>query len=197
MRYDAEHKEKTRRTVLREAAKAIRAEGPDRVSVAQVMAAAGLTVGGFYAHFASKDEMIAEAIATMFEHGRKRMLSAFADRSTEDGLCAYVDFYLSPEHRTARAVGCPLAALSADLPRMPQMARERFAEGAESLTQGLASRLAELGRDDAEDIARSVVSEMVGALSLSRAVPDGDQAEAFLSRSRTALKRRLGVETDA
>ena len=69
MRYDAEHKQRTRERVLKEAAKAIRRDGPHKVSVAAVMAKAGLTHGGFYAHFGSRDELIAEGVAQMFGNG--------------------------------------------------------------------------------------------------------------------------------
>ena len=74
MRYDAEHKSKTRQRVLKEAAKAIRAEGPHQISVASVMAEAGLTHGGFYAHFASKDDLVAAAIDQMFAEGVSRIV---------------------------------------------------------------------------------------------------------------------------
>jgi len=88
MRYDAEHKQKTRERVLDEAAKAIRAEGPHRVGVAGIMAKAGLTHGGFYAHFASKDELVLAAIGRMFEQGAKRRLNQFADLPPAQALSA-------------------------------------------------------------------------------------------------------------
>ncbi len=72
MRYDSDHKQKTRDRVLKEAANAIRAEGPHRIAVAGVMAKAGLTHGGFYAHFTSKDELVAAAIDTMFGEAQSR-----------------------------------------------------------------------------------------------------------------------------
>ena len=67
MRYDANHKERTRALLLAEAAAAIRSKGPDRVAVSRIMAAAGLTHGGFYAHFPSKDDLIAQAVTCMFD----------------------------------------------------------------------------------------------------------------------------------
>jgi AcrR family transcriptional regulator len=117
MRYDAEHKARTRTTLLAEAAKAIRSEGPHKVGVAEIMARAGLTHGGFYAHFESKDALIAAAIATMF----KESLVAFERGTSGPGparaLDAYISTYLSERHRDARETGCPLAALAADVPR--------------------------------------------------------------------------------
>src|SRR6202161_3125927 len=118
MRYDAEHKQKTRERVLREAAKAIRAEGPHQIAVAGIMARAGLTHGGFYAHFASKDDLIVAAIESMFDDAVANFERRTAGKSPADALRTYIDFYLSPGHRNARETGCPLASLSADIPRL-------------------------------------------------------------------------------
>src|SRR4051812_43101418 len=98
MRYDTEHKQKTRATVVQAAAKAIRADGPDRVAVAAVMAEAGLTHGGFYAHFKSKDDLVAAAIAQMFADAGARLDHETAGREPAEGLSSYVDFYLSKKH---------------------------------------------------------------------------------------------------
>lgn len=194
MRYDAEHKEKTRQKVLKEAAKAIRAEGPHRVGVAAVMAKAGLTHGGFYAHFASKDELIAEAIGKMFEDAGRRFAHESEGRTPAQALAAYIDFYLSPAHRDAPAIGCPLPSLSADLPRMTDLARERFGRGVAGLIGKVEGKLQAMGRPEAEALASSAVTELVGAISLSRAVADPAQSDAILDNSRTALKQRLGLE---
>jgi len=197
MRYDAEHKQKTRERVLQEAAKAIRAEGPHRVGVAGVMAKAGLTHGGFYAHFKSKDELVAAAIDAMFNDARTRFADATADKPPAEGLAAYLRFYLSRGHRDARGSGCPITALSADLPRMEGAARERYGQGVAALTGRIAGHLGLLGKDEPEALARSVLSELVGALSLSRAVADAEQSDLILKTSQDALKQRLGLETIA
>lgn len=194
MRYDAEHKQKTRERVLTEAARAIRAEGPDRVAVAGLMAKAGLTHGGFYAHFSSKDELIAEAIGVMGRQMAGRVAQLAEGRTPTETLGAYIDFYLSREHRDRRESGCPLPALAADLPRLQPEARERYALAVAGLTARLTSALAAAGRAEPEAEAMSVLSELVGALSLARAVGEGEQSDLILSRSRAALKRRLGLE---
>src|SRR3954466_6221608 len=103
MRYSADHKLKTRQRVLTEAARAIREDGPHQVGVAAVMAKAGLTQGGFYAHFASKDDLVAAAIGHMFEEALQRWGAETTGRSGADALNAYLDFYLSPAHRDARS----------------------------------------------------------------------------------------------
>jgi len=199
MRYDSDHKQKTRERVLKEAAKAIRAEGPHRIAVAGVMAKAGLTHGGFYAHFGSKDELVAAAIDTMFGEARRRFsrgtTESGATDSPKDKLIKYIDFYLSAGHRDARATGCPLPALAADLPRIAPASRERYGQGVSALTALIADALGALGRAEPQALAASALSEMVGALSLARAVADPEQSDLILDASRTALKRRLGLET--
>jgi TetR/AcrR family transcriptional regulator, transcriptional repressor for nem operon len=195
MRYDSEQKQRTREKVLQVAAKAIRAEGPDRVGVASVMAEAGLTHGGFYAHFSSKDDLIAAAIGQMFEQARDRLQHETQDRGPAEGLIAYIDFYLSKKHRDARELGCPMAALSSDLPRLPDAARAEFAAGVRRLTQVIQDKLAELGHEHAELEAHSTVAELVGALSLARVEPVATRSNAILTHSRQATKQRLGLNT--
>jgi len=194
MRYGAEHKEQTRSRVLKAAAKAIRKDGPDKVGVAEVMAEAGLTHGGFYAHFPSKAAMIAEAVGEMFADARTRFSLETADRTPAEGLSAYIDFYLSPRHRDARSTGCPVAALAADLPRLEGEVRARYGEGVASLTGRVAGALRAFGAPEPDALAVSVVAELVGALSLARAVADPAQSDRILETSRAALKQRLGLE---
>src|SRR5215469_14282077 len=111
MRYDEAHKQKTRQRVLQAAASAIRAEGPDRVGVAGIMAKAGLTHGGFYAQFGSKDDLVADAIDQMFQEGRDKIAEIVAGKPPAKALGDFVDFYLSKTHRDSPDVGCALPAL--------------------------------------------------------------------------------------
>ena len=197
MRYDAEHKQKTRERVLKEAAKAIRAEGPHQVGVAGVMAKAGLTHGGFYAHFSSKDELVAAAIGQMFEESRGKLAETAEGQDPAQALGGYIDFYLSRGHRDTRTAGCPLPFLAADAPRLGDPARERFARGVAGLQAILAGQLARLGHAQAEEEAASMLAELVGAVSLARAEPDPTRSDAILARSKAALKRRFKLETRA
>jgi TetR/AcrR family transcriptional repressor of nem operon len=194
MRYDTEHKSKTRDLVLKEAAKAIRRDGPYKVGVAAVMAKAGLTHGGFYAHFSSKDDFVAQAIGRMFDEGRIQFARVMEGKSPERGLADYIDFYLSEAHRDTRSAGCPLPFLSADAPRMAEPARARYADGVALLAGKIESVLTELGHADAQSQAASALAEMVGALGLSRADPEPERSSLMLAHSRAALKIRLGLE---
>ena len=197
VRYDVEHKERTRARVLQEAAKAIRAEGPHRIGVAGVMAKAGLTHGGFYAHFTSKDELVLAAVEEMFASARGTFDRYTRDVAPEEGLRTYVRFYLSRAHRDARDFGCPLPVLSSDLPRLSDPVRAQFAEGVARLTSAIAGLLKQIERFrhdcDVDALAASVLAEMIGALSLARAIADPAQSDAILSRSRAEIVKRLGL----
>lgn len=194
MRYSPSHKQKTRERVLRVAAKAIRAKGPKGVGVAYVMRGAGLTHGGFYAHFASKDAMVAAAIGRMFDEGFARWCDATEGRAHADGLRAFINGYLSRTHRDARAAGCPIAALLAESPRFTASCRRAFAAGMRRLIDALASHLDALGYRDAQAHATSLLSELVGALALARAEPDRTRSDAMLAASRRHIRHRLALE---
>lgn len=191
MRYDAEHRGRTREKIVSEAAGAIRAKGPEGVGVAALMKRAGLTHGGFYAHFESKDELVSEAIALMFAQAAKRFDRDLAAADPRAALAAYVDFYLSKRHRDARDSGCPVAALSTDIGRLEPESRERFGTGIATLTRWIGDALAKLGLADADAAGASMLAEMVGALTLSRAVADPDQSDLILARSQAAIVARF------
>jgi TetR/AcrR family transcriptional repressor of nem operon len=192
VRYSGNHKEKTRLLVLGQAAAAIRAKGAERVSVAEVMAAAGLTHGGFYAHFESKDDLVAQAITHMFDVMHGRFLSLTEGREPAAAIANYVDSYLGASHRLDPADGCPVATLSGDLPNMSERARERFTDGTERWAAALAKLAKKLGAKDADAVAWSAIAEMAGAIALSRTVSDG-RAAAILRNSRANVKGRFGL----
>jgi TetR/AcrR family transcriptional repressor of nem operon len=197
MRYDAEHKQKTRERVLQEAAKAVRNEGPHQIGVARVMEQAGLTHGGFYAHFKSREDLLAEAVGQMFREGEARLRQETEGKPPADALAGYIDFYLSGGHRDTRTSGCPLPFLGADVPRLAAPVRVRFTQGVARLTDRLAGFLRDLGREEPEALAASMLAEMVGAVTLARAEPDPERSDAVLARSRALLKRRLGLKEGA
>ena len=180
MRYPADHKRETRERVLAEAAERIRAHGPLGIGVAEVTKRAGLTPGGLYAHFTSKDSLIAAGIAKRSEGARVRWQGATETRDAKSGLAAYIQSYLSPKHRDARGKCCPIAALSSELPRMPNACRLAYAEGTRNPIELIAHALPELGHRDADALANSVIAELVGAQSTTK------RDRMHCSRSRAA-----------
>ena len=193
MRYDADQKERTYRQILAEAANAIRIKGPERVGVAEVMSKLGLTHGGFYAHFTSKDDLIAQAITSMFDQGFSNFLRRTEGLEPQKALETYVDWYLSKAHRDAPSRGCPLAAISGDLPRLPEPARVRYTEGVERMAAGIGKLLKKLGKKDAEALAFSALAEMAGTLTFARAIVDPERSDRMLRASSEMVKARLGV----
>jgi TetR/AcrR family transcriptional repressor of nem operon len=197
MRYDSEHKQRTREKVLKAAAKAIRAQGPHRVGVATVMGKAGLTHGGFFAHFESKDDLVAAAIGQMFEETRTNWERLTQAKQPAAALVAYIDFYLSTAHRDAVAAGCPIPILAPELRRLAKPSRDQFAAGVARLTERLRSQLELLGVPNARDEAGSMLAEMIGALALARAEQDAQRSDAILSASKQRLKARFALAGQA
>jgi TetR/AcrR family transcriptional repressor of nem operon len=194
VRYTSEHKAETRAKVLKEAAREIRAKGPEGVGVAGVMKRAGLTHGGFYAHFESKDELIAEAIESMFVDARARWEMLDVEGDPRVALRTYLGFYLSPAHRDARERGCPLPTLSGDFARAEGSVRDRFGAGVERLTGRLVKALDRIGVADAEREGTALIAQLVGAVALARSVGDSAQSDALLADTRAALIARYGLE---
>ncbi|KTE23885.1 MULTISPECIES: TetR/AcrR family transcriptional regulator [unclassified Sphingopyxis] len=195
MRYSSDHKAETRERVLKEAANEIRAKGPDNVAVSGIMARAGLTHGGFYAHFPSKDALVKEAIGTMFADARARSDKIDADGDPRDVLRAYIDFYLSPAHRDRRDRGCPLPTLSGDFARSQPETRERFGAGVVGIATRLAAPLAKLGYADPDAEAHALLAQLVGGVALARAVGDAALSDALLADTHASIVRRYSLET--
>lgn len=191
MRYDAQHKQRTREKVVAATAKAIRRHGPESIGIATLMGQIGLTHGGFYAHFSSKDDLLREAILWMFDESYALLLDALQDLPPPDRLAALVKRYLSSEHCEQREIGCPMAALSGDLPRMTHTVRAAFLEGAKRSLHRLASLLDEAGYADTDALAMSVQAEMLGAVALARAMPDTAFAQTVLTSCRDQILHRL------
>lgn len=198
VRYDSSHKAETRSRVVKVAAREIRLKGPDKVAVADVMASAGLTHGGFYAHFASKDALVAEAIDAMFADGQRRtpaLNEVLKDEAAhpKSAFRAYLASYLSAEHRDQPDRGCPLPALAADMPRNAGAAQERYAIGLEKLTAKIEAALTRIGERDAACEANAVVAQIVGAVGLARAVGKGAQSDDILRDTLASLSSRFGL----
>ena len=193
MRYEPDYKAKTRQKVLAEAAKTMRAEGVQGMGVAHVMAKAGLTHGAFYAHFDSKDALIAETIQEMALAARGKFDAVTAELGPADALRKYIAFYLSARHRDNTDTSCPLPWLAGEIARLDASSRKRYGASVAGLTEVLAARLRALDHADADAAAGSVVAELVGALALSRAVGDKAQSDLILARSRDSILARLGL----
>jgi TetR/AcrR family transcriptional repressor of nem operon len=185
MRYEPEHKTRTRDRIVRNAARKLRAEGLSGPGVASVMKASGLTVGGFYKHFRSKDELLAEAIAQGFAESTENIYSALQNVAREDRWKEIVRFYLSTEHCDHTGTGCPVAALGPEIARAKLSVRKRIA--------GLIKeyRWVEfMPGATAEDRERNfyiIFSAMAGAVSVARILTEPADKQKVLASVRDHL----------
>jgi len=195
MRYSDTHKEETRQKVVKAAAAAVRAKGPDGVSVAEIMAEVGLTHGGFYAHFPSKEALVAAAIDEAFSQNSRRFARMTEGLAPAESLATYVDAYVTLRHRAMRDGGCPVASLSSELPRQGAPVREAYERGVKAMVGRIAGWLPE-DTPERESLAASLVAEMAGAVSLSRAMSNDEEAARLLAASRKSIKARMGLPTE-
>jgi len=185
-------KERTRARILDEAAKAMREHGSSGIGVAALMKRAGLTHGGFYAHFKDRDDLVAHAVDRMFRDSSAMLTQHLGHGEAATGLSSLIDYYLSETARKRIDGGCPLPSLTGEASRMPDVARDRFAVGITGFQAALAHSLAKLGLPEPMKLAASVLAEMVGAMTLARALDD-EAAKASLEASRARLKHRIGL----
>ena len=179
-------KDQSHERILEVAARAIRRSGYDGVGVANIMKEAGLTHGGFYAHFASRNVLLAEAMlragADSALHMRERMAEKCVQGSS--ALKALIDTYLSEQHLKAAESGCPVAALASEMPRQCPQVRIASDNRVNALIKLVQQALP---ADECLDSAMVIASTMVGALQLARAMDEGDAAKRMLAANRTAL----------
>lgn len=196
MRYPEHHKRETRKRVLDAASQALREKGPRDLAVAEVMQAAGLTHGGFYAHFKSKDALLAETLTEIFVQSSLRTRRLVDGLPPDHALATYIDFYVSKAHRDDPKGGCPIVALASELPRQSKKFQAAFDAGVKLLITTLSRWMEAMGLEEPERLAASVLSAMSGAVTLSRAVSDRHLSDELLESARASIKARLGL-TDA
>jgi TetR/AcrR family transcriptional regulator, transcriptional repressor for nem operon len=186
MRYGKDHKQATRQRILDAAGRRFKEDGIDGAGVAAVMADAGLTNGAFYAHFASKEDLVANVLADQLRAQRQSLDAEPPDRA---GLAAFIRVYLSAEHRDHCADGCPSAALLDEIVRRPEATRDVFSEELMSVIDDIAARLDPGDAEAARTDALTVFALMLGSLQLARALTDRDLSDRLLARAaETALK---------
>jgi TetR/AcrR family transcriptional repressor of nem operon len=174
MKVSREQMAENRRRILDAASRLFRAKGFDAVSVAEVMSAAGLTHGGFYGHFNSKDDLVAQTLAHVLA----------LDAGGGGDLRAYLDAYLSPKHRDNAANGCPTASLAADIRHQTAAARMAMTEGLRSQIDRISEALPGVSQADRRGAAIGTWAAMVGAVILARAIDDPAFSDEILQQTR-------------
>ena len=177
MRYEKGHKETTHRHILETASARFRRDGVENVGVSEIMAEAGLTHGGFYSHFASKADLVREAVNDASRLSRER----FAKRIDEGGLEHWIRFYLRDAHRDHPESGCVAAALVAELARQPESTRATFTDNFHRLFSDIEGHLPPgTPPKRRRQLAIGIFSTVMGALQLARAAGDSALSEEIL-----------------
>jgi TetR/AcrR family transcriptional repressor of nem operon len=184
MRYAASETAKKHDRILAEAARLFRERGFAGAGVAEIMKAAGLTHGAFYAHFDSKEALTAEALVRAFAQSDDRIYATTANAA--DPKQAFLDSYLSTRHRDHSGAGCAIAALGPEIARDPQL-RAPFTEQVKRMIAGMAERFGWGSKKASRQNAIHLLSAAVGALVLSRAVDDRRRSEEILASVRKTL----------
>ena len=179
MRYGKEHKQATRRRIIQTAGRRLKRDGIDGSGIATLMADAGLTNGAFYAHFASKQDLVATAVADQLRGQRASVSAQTPDLA---GLEQYVRAYLSVEHRDNPDDGCPSAALLDEIGRCPDAVKRAYTDGLLAMVDDIAARLAPQDPPSARTKTLSVFALMVVTLQLSRALADRQLADEVLEQ---------------
>jgi TetR/AcrR family transcriptional regulator, transcriptional repressor for nem operon len=187
MGHSQDEKAKSHKRIVEIASARIRESGTEGPGVAEIMEAAGLTHGGFYKHFQSRDDLIAQAADQAFADGSQAFLAV--TEGADDPLAAFVDWYVSAEHRDDPATGCGVVALGADAVRAGDHVREAYRDQ----VQRYLSNLTRLFGDgpDARRQATLALSTMVGALLVARGVGDDALSDEILANVREAVKGRV------
>jgi TetR/AcrR family transcriptional repressor of nem operon len=186
MRRSQEDTAETRARIIAAASHLFRARGIDATSVADVMAAVGLTVGGFYRHFESKDALVAESIETASRETAARQLTSSPLGGGQDDLLALLDTYLSDTHRKHPGRGCPVAALCSEVAHGSKATKKAFTSALERLLATVGTAIGASSGGDREG-ALFAASAAVGAVVLARATHDESLAGELLSAVRERL----------
>jgi len=190
MRYVKGHGQQTRSRIVENASYGLRQSGADGLSVADLMKLVGLTHGGFYSHFDSREALFIEAVAIAMDQtvaGWQQLTGALP---IEERLDAFIDGYLSSGHRDNLSRGCVLPALGADIARSSPEARQTFARKFEEMVGAIALLFPELPPEQARQTATSTLATLAGSLVLARASGDKALSDDILEAGRQALRHR-------
>lgn len=180
-------KEASHERIVEAAARAIRRSGYDGTGVADIMKEAGLTHGAFYAHFASREAMLAEAADRAGAESNAIAAKVLAAAPPEQALQALVQVYLSKEHLASIETGCPISALGSEMPRQTPEVRRAATQRIKEMIDLVARQYPDWGQPGAHERALVTVATMVGTLMLARAVNDAALSESLCSATLKSL----------
>lgn len=191
-RYDAEHKAHTRQRILETAGRRLKRDGIDGSGVAALMADAGLTNGAFYAHFQSKDDLVANVVAEQLASQRDVLAALPEGRAA---LEQFVHEYLSPAHRDNPGAGCPNAALLDEIGRCGESVRDSYTQGMQSIIEVIATLLSPHDPSAARTTSLGLITTLVATMQIARAVSDRDMSDGLLRSGILNAQLLLDRET--
>jgi len=190
-RYNKEHKEATRRRIIETAGRRFKQDGIDGAGIATLMADAGLTNGAFYAHFDSKEDLVATVVGDELA----RQATNFGELPPgRAGLEEFVRRYLSREHRDHRDAGCPSAALLDEIGRCTSDTKQAYTKGAKAILDEICTRLAPADPGSARGTAITLFAMLVGTMQLARALSDRKLSNAVLEEGIRSAQTMLAAE---
>lgn len=190
MRYSKEHKLETHARIVKKASVRLREKGAHGIGVADLMKDAGLTHGGFYAHFDSREALVIEAFAYAMDRSTERWRQLAGQAGPEEGLATIVDAYLSPQHRDNPGHGCAVPALGAEIARESPKTRRAFAAKLEQMIEMVAEQFPDLGAKAARKKAMATLATMMGTVVMSRVAGNGELSDEILCAGREAVLER-------
>lgn len=192
MRYSKEHKNQTHARIVKRASIKLREKGAHGIGVADLMKEAGLTHGGFYAHFDSRDALVIEAVTHAMDRSTERWRKLSAETPPDKRLSKVVNSYLAPDHRDNPGHGCAVPSLAAEIARESTKTRRVFAGRMEQLIDVLADQYQGLPRKAARKQAMAALATMMGSLVMARVVGNSELSDEILKSGRDAVLERAG-----
>jgi len=190
MRYSREHKLETHARIVRKASVRLREKGAHGVGVADLMKEAGLTHGGFYAHFDSRDDLVIEAFTHAMDRSTERWRKLVEQTPREKRFATIVNSYLTSLHRDDPGRGCAIPTLGAEIARESARTRRVFAGRLDQMIDILADQVPNLPRKAARKRAAAAMATMIGTLVMARVAGSGDFSDEILGAGREALLGR-------
>lgn len=187
MRYDSEHKARTHRRIVKSASRQLRKRGLNGPAVSTLMKANGLTHGGFYKHFSSRDDLVVEAVEESLRELTETLTDAANHSGSRDGWKAMVTTYLSLERCDRADIGCPIAALAPDIARTPPAMKQRIAAAILKFRSELIPLMPGRSAQEKGSAFLMLMTSMVGTIALARTMPDQAVRQAILDTVRDRL----------
>jgi len=193
MRYSREHKQETHARIVRKASVRLREKGAHGIGVADLMKEAGLTHGGFYAHFDSREALVVEAFAYAMDRSTERWRKVAEQTPPDKRLATIVENYLTPVHRDDPGNGCAVPALGAEIARESPKTRKAFAAKLEQMIDMMADQVPDVPPKAARKQAMATLATMIGTLVLSRIAGTGEFSGEILGAGREAVLGRAAA----